>query len=70
MFWNAYFRLYALPPKKFPQMFENYCPVWNTGKNFCILDSFVIFDDVYILQHYAFLIFQILSIMQMVRKVA
>ena len=37
-------------------------------KNFCILDNLVIFDDVYIIQQYAFLIFQSLSITQMMRQ--
>ena len=40
-------------------------PALEFWKNFCMLDNFVIFDDdVYIMQHNAFLIFQRLSTMQ------
>ena len=37
-------------------------------KNFCILNNFVIFGDVYIIQHFAFLIFQRLCIVRMMRQ--
>ena len=35
---------------------------------FYILNNFVIFDDAYIIQHFAFLIFQSLCIVQMMRQ--
>ena len=43
-------------------------PALESGKSFCILDNFVIFGDVYIIQHYAFLIFESLRIVQMIRQ--
>ena len=36
----------------------------ESWKNFCMLDNFVMFDDVYIMQHNAFLIFKSLCTMQ------
>ena len=45
-------------------------PALESEKNFCILNNFVIFGDVYIIQYFAFLLFQSLSIAQMMRQIA
>ena len=43
-------------------------PALESWKNFCVLNSFVIFGDVSIIQQFAFLIFQSLCIVQIMRQ--